>query len=276
MSPRTLLITGCSSGIGYDAARTLSAEGWRVFATCRAEADCQRLRQEGLESFRLDYEDPATIDSALAEVLARTGGTLDAVFHNGAYAIPAPVEDVPTEAMRAIFEANFIGWHDLTRRIVPLMRAQGQGRIVFCSSVLGFVPAKYRAAYVATKHALEGYADTLRLEMRGTGVQVSILQPGPIDTPFRANAIRQFERWINWERSALADVYRARLLDQLYKGSGGSGFTLPPAAVTRALRHALTSTRPRARYAITTPTRIMLAARRVLPGRAIDWLSDRA
>lgn len=270
MTARSILITGCSSGIGLDAARTLHGAGWRVFATCRNPADCHRLTAEGLESFRLDYADEATIADAVAEALDRTGGRLDAVFHNGAYAIPAPVEDVPVAAMRAIFEANFFGWHELTRHVVPVMRGQGAGRIVFCSSILGFIPAKYRGAYIATKHAVEGYADTLRLELRGTGIAVSLLEPGPIDTPFRANAIRQFERWIDWEKSLLADEYRAHLLDRLYKGSGDSRFQLPPAAVTAALRRAMKSPRPKARYRITVPTRAMALARRLLPGSAID------
>lgn len=268
--PRTLLITGCSSGIGLDAARTLQAAGWRVFATCRKAADCDRLSAEGMESFRLDYEDEASIAEAVAEVLARTGGRLDAVFHNGAYAIPAPIEDLPLAAMRAIFEANLFGWHELTRQVVPVMRAQGEGRIVFCSSILGFVPARYRGAYIATKHAVEGYADTLRLELAGTGIRVSLLQPGPIATNFRANAVRQFERWIDWEASPRADEYRSHLLDRLYRGSGDSRFQLQPAAVTAALRHALDSPRPRARYRITLPTRFMALARRLLPGAAID------
>lgn len=272
---RSILITGCSSGIGLDAAQTLAAEGWRVFATCRAEADCARLREAGLESFVLDHATPETIAAAFDTALDRTGGTLDAVFLNGAYAVPAPLQDVPTEAMRAIFEANFIGWHDLARRAVPVMRAQGHGRIVFNSSVLGFIAAKYRGAYIATKFAVEGYADTLRLEMRGTGVHVSLLQPGPIDTAFRANAIAQFERWIDWEASPLADEYRARLLDHLYNGSAGSAFELPARAVTDRLRHALTARRPRARYRITTPTKVMAMAKRLLPGRAFDQACDR-
>jgi len=274
--PRTLLITGCSSGIGLDAARRMQASGWRVFATCRAEADCERLRCDGLESFRLDYEDPESIAAAVAEAVARGDGVLDAVFHNGAYAIPAPLEDVPGAAMRAIFEANLIGWHDLTARVLPAMRRRGEGRIVFCSSVLGFVPARFRGAYVATKYAVEGYADTLRLETRGTGIHVSILQPGPVATAFRANAIRQFERWIDWEASDRAEEYRARLLDALYEGGGDNRFEVPPSAVTARLRHALESPRPRARYPITVPTRAMAVLIRVLPRSMLDRLCVRA
>jgi NAD(P)-dependent dehydrogenase (short-subunit alcohol dehydrogenase family) len=273
MAQRTILITGCSSGIGLDAAQTLSGRGWRVFAACRRAEDCARLQAEGLESPRIDYEEPASIEAGLAEVLEATGGRLDALFNNGAYAIPGPLEDVPAPALRAIFEANVIGWHDLTRRAIPAMRAQGTGRIVNCSSVLGFTPAKWRGAYVATKFALEGMTDVLRLEMAGTGIHVVLIQPGPIDTPFRENAVKQFEKWIDWESSPRADDYRATLLDRLYKGADMRSW--PASAVTEALIRALEAPRPRARYAVTTPTRAAAVMRRCLGGRLLDRVLDR-
>lgn len=271
MSQKSILITGCSSGIGYDAAHALRAHGWRVFAACRKSKDCDRLRAEGFDSPRIDYEDEATIEHGLAEVLAATGGRLDALFNNGAYAIPGPVEDIPTEALRTIFQSNLIGWHDLTRRVIPVMRAQGHGRIVQCSSVLGFVAMKWRGAYVSTKFALEGLTDALRLEMAGTGIEVSIIDPGPIETDFRQNAIKEFEKWVDWENSARADEYRDSLLDQLYEGSS-KGPQWPASAVTRKLIHALTARRPRARYYVTTPTYVMGLLRRILPTRALDWI----
>ncbi|RXV58816.1 short-chain dehydrogenase [Roseovarius sp. A46] len=274
MSERSILITGCSSGIGLDAARFLRGRGWRVFASCRKEADCVRLREEGFAAPRVDYEDEASIEAGLAEVLGATGGRLDALFNNGAYAIPGPVEDVPTEALRTIFQANLIGWHDLTRRVIPVMRGQGHGRIVQCSSVLGLVAMKWRGAYVATKFAQEGLSDAMRLELAGTGIEVVIIDPGPIDTPFRQNAIKQFEKWIDWENSARAEEYRESLLDQLYKGSS-KGPQWPAAAVTKKLVHALESPRPKARYYVTTPTYAMGALRRVLPVRALDWVLSR-
>ncbi|HKL05223.1 MAG TPA: SDR family NAD(P)-dependent oxidoreductase [Roseovarius sp.] len=271
MSQKSILITGCSSGIGYDAAHALRAQGWRVFAACRKIADCKRLRGEGFDSPLIDYDDEATIEQGLAEVLAATGGRLDALFNNGAYAIPGPVEDIPTDALRTIFQSNLIGWHDLTCRVIPIMRAQGHGRIVQCSSVLGFVAMKWRGAYVSTKFALEGLTDALRLEMAGTGIEVSIIDPGPIETAFRQNAIREFDKWIDWENSARADEYRDSLLDQLYKGSS-KGPQWPASAVTGKLIHALTARRPRARYYVTTPTYVMGLLRRILPTRALDWV----
>ncbi|MFZ0098923.1 MAG: SDR family NAD(P)-dependent oxidoreductase [Gemmobacter sp.] len=271
-NPRSVLITGCSSGIGLDAARGLRARGWRVFATCRQEADCERLRQEGFDSFTLDYANEASIASAVATVLDRTGGTLDALYNNGAFACPSAVEDLPRGALREIFEVNLFGYHDLTRRVIPVMRAQGHGRIVNCSSVLGLVGMRWRAAYVSTKFALEGLTDVLRVEMRGTGIHVALIEPGPIPTRIRENSIPHFERWIDWKNSARAEEYRS-LLHRLYEPKQGPDrFELPCSAVTAKLVHALESRRPRGRYYVTNATHIMGLARRILPTSALDWL----
>jgi NAD(P)-dependent dehydrogenase (short-subunit alcohol dehydrogenase family) len=271
-NPRSVLITGCSSGIGLDAARGLRARGWRVFATCRQEADCERLRQEGFDSFTLDYANEASIASAVATVLDRTGGTLDALYNNGAFACPGAVEDLPRGALREIFEVNLFGYHDLTRRVIPVMRAQGHGRIVNCSSVLGLVGMRWRAAYVSTKFALEGLTDVLRVEMRGTGIHVALIEPGPIPTRIRENSIPHFERWIDWKNSARAEEYRS-LLHRLYEPKQGPDrFELPCSAVTAKLVHALESRRPRGRYYVTNATHIMGLARRILPTSALDWL----
>ncbi len=268
---RSILITGCSSGIGYDAAHRLRSRGWRVFATCRQEADCQRLRDEGFESFRLDYADEASIEAAVADALDRTGGTLDALYNNGAFACPGAVEDLPRGALREIFEVNLFGYHDLTRRVIPVMRAQGNGRIVNCSSVLGLVGATWRGAYVSTKFAMEGLSDVLRIEMRGTGIHIILIEPGPIGTLIRQNAIPHFEKWIDWENSARRADYE-RLRGRLYHKSGPDAFELPPSAVSDALVKALESVRPRARYYVTVPTYLMGALRRILPTRMLDWL----
>jgi NAD(P)-dependent dehydrogenase (short-subunit alcohol dehydrogenase family) len=275
MRQKSILITGCSSGIGYDAAHGMARRGWRVFATCRKDADCVRLRNEGLESFVLDYEDEDSVRSGLAEALERTGGTLDALFNNGAFAVPAAVEDVPRNAMRAIYEANLFGWHDLTRQVLKVMRRQGHGRIVMNSSVLGLVPLQFRGAYVSTKHALEGLTDCLRLEMRGTGIDVILIEPGPVTSKIRENAARQFERYIDWENSARREEYKAKLMKRLYEDRGKDPFELPASAVTKKLIHAVESPRPRARYYVTMPTYFMGTMRRLLPTRALDWLISR-
>ncbi len=273
---RTILITGCSSGIGYDAAHGLAARGWRVFASCRKPGDCDRLRAEGLESPLIDYADTASIKSGLAEVLEATGGKLDALFNNGAFACPGLVEDLPTGALREIFETNLFGWHDLTRQAIPVMRAQGHGRIVQCSSVLGLVTLPWRGAYNATKFAVEGLTDTMRIELRGTGIEVCLIEPGPVTSRIRHNSIPHFERWIDWENSAREADYRAGLQKRLYAASGPDRFELPPSAVTAKLIHAIEARRPRARYYVTLPTHAMGALRRILSSRALDWILSRA
>lgn len=273
---KSVLITGCSSGIGHDAAHGLKARGWRVLATCRQEKDCARLRDEGLESFRLDYADEDSLGAAVAEALERTGGRIDALFNNGAFACPGAVEDLPRGALREIFETNLFGVHDLTRRLIPAMRAQGGGRIVNCSSVLGFTAMRWRGAYVATKFAMEGLTDVLRIEMRDTPIEVVLIEPGPITSKIRENAVPHFERWIDWRASARAAQYEATLLKRLYAPkSGPDPFELPASAVTARLVHALESRRPRPRYYVTTPTHAMGALRRLLPTRALDWVLAR-
>lgn len=274
MTARSILITGCSSGIGFDAARGLAARGWRVFATCRQEVDCERLSGMGLESFALDYADGASIAAAVAEVKTRTGGTLDALFNNGAFGCPGAVEDLPTAALREIFEVNLFGYHDLTRLVIPLMRAQGAGRIVNCSSVLGLVPMKWRGAYVATKYAMEGLTDVLRLEMEGTGIKVILIEPGPITSSIRKNSIPHFEKWIDWKASARAAEYEG-LLSRLYEARGPDRFELPASAVTAKLVHAVESSRPKARYFVTKVTYMMNFARRILPTAGLDWMIRR-
>ncbi|WP_456389104.1 SDR family NAD(P)-dependent oxidoreductase [Profundibacter sp.] len=273
MTQKSILITGCSSGIGYDAAHELRQRGWRVFATCRQEKDCERLRSEGLESFTLDYADEASIKTAVAEVLERTGGTLDALYNNGAYAIPGAIEDLPRDAMRAIFEANVFGYHDLTKQIIPVMRAQGHGRIINCSSVLGIAALRFRGAYVSTKFALEGLTDVLRLEMHGQPIDVILIEPGPISTKIRVNARPHFEKWIDWKNSALRNLYEHSLRPRLYDKTGTPDtFELPPSAVTKKLIHALESPRPKPRYYVTVPTYLSGIMRRILSTRAFDWV----
>ena len=269
---KSILITGCSSGIGRDASEGLRKRGWRVFASCRKESDCAVLRDEGFESPLIDYADPDSIQAGLDKVLEATGGTLDALFNNGAYALPGAVEDLPREGLAELFETNVFGVHDLTRRVIPVMRGQGHGRIVNCSSVLGLVPAPWRGAYVASKYAMEGLTDTLRLEMRDTGIKVILIEPGPVTSKIRVNSIPHFERWVDWRGSARAEQYETRLLKRLYENRGPDRFELPPEAVTEKLWRALEDPSPRARYFVTTPTYIFGTLRHILPTSWMDWI----
>ena len=271
---RTILITGCSSGIGYASARMLQAKGWRVFATARKDADIIRLESEGLEVFRLDYTDPITISECVSEVAERTEGKLFALFNNGAYGQPGAVEDLSRAALTAQFEANVFGWHQLTCGCLKLMRANGSGRIINNSSVLGLMAMKWRGAYCASKFAIEALSDTMRLELKGTGIHVSLIEPGPIATRFVEHAMAAFDRNIDEETSHYKEAYvRQR---QRLNGGGTKRFKLPPEAVARKLLHALESRKPRRRYYVTVPTYVMAWARRLLPPPALDRLLDKA
>ena len=272
---KSILITGCSSGIGLDAARAMRDRGWRVFASCRQQADCDRLQDEGFDSPRIDYADEHSITSGLAEVLQATGGTLDALFNNGAHGLPGAVEDLATQGLREIFETNVFGWHELTRQVLPVMRAQGNGRIVQNSSILGLVSFPWRGAYVATKFAIEGLTDTLRVELLDTDIKVALIEPGPVTSKFRENAIPHFERFIDWQNSPFRPLYEEKLLKRLYESTGPDQFELPASAVTAKLIHACESPRPRPRYYVTTPTHVAGVLRRILTTRAIDRILAR-
>lgn len=271
--PRRVLITGCSSGIGLDAARRMQAEGWQVVATCRRDEDIAARRAEGMECHHLELADPDSVARLVGEALAP--GPLDGLVNNAAFALPGAVEDIPRDALRAIFEANLFGTHDLTVRLIPHFRSRGAGRIVNVSSVLGLIGIPWRGPYVATKFALEGLTDVLRLEMAGTGIGVSLIEPGPITSRIRANAIPHFETWVNWQDSPRAEEYRRTLLKRLYAPASKDRFELPPSAVSDRILHALTATYPAPRYYVTTPTWLSGMGRRLLPTRALDWLARR-
>lgn len=275
MSDRAVLITGCSSGIGRCAALGLKARGWRVFATARRPVDAERLRAEGLESVVLDLRDSASIRAAVAEILDRTGGRLEGLFNNAAFGLPGAVEDLSREALREQFETNVLGTQELANRAIPVMRRQGGGRILYTSSVLGLVAFPYRGAYVASKFALEGLADTLRLELVGTGIHICLIEPGPILSKFRDNAHTAYRRHIRAETSLHRERYAA-LEARLLKEGPAAPFTLPPEAVLKRVIHALESPRPQARYYVTAPTYLFGALRRLLPTRALDAILRRA
>lgn len=268
---KAVLITGCSSGIGLCAARQLRQRGYRVLATARNPLDVARLKEEGFEAFCLDLADSASIRSALHQVLEATGGRIYALFNNGAYGQPGAVEDLSREVLREQFETNLFGTHELTNLVIPVMRRQGNGRIIQNSSVLGFAAMRYRGAYNASKFALEGLSDTLRLELRGTGIHVSIIEPGPILSRFRDTAHTMFRKNILVEQSPHQETYRL-MEARLQKEGPAVPFTLGPEAVVDKVVHALESRRPRPRYYVTFPTYLFGYLKRVLPCWALDWM----
>ncbi|MDC7690425.1 SDR family oxidoreductase [Vogesella indigofera] len=275
MTAKSILITGCSSGIGLVVAQGLAAKGWRVFASARKAEDVSRLQQLGLEALPLDVDDSASIHAAVAEVLRRTGGTLDALFNNAGYGQPGAAEDVPRHAMRAQFETNLFGAWELMNAVLPVMRRQGHGRVLFNSSVLGFAAMKYRGAYNASKYAMEGLCDTLRLELAGSGIHVCLIEPGPIESRFRPNALARFLANIDIAHSAHRASYEKQLL-RLKKEGHAAPFTLPATAVLAKVERALLAARPAARYRVTFPTHLFWWLKRLLPTRWLDAVLGRA
>lgn len=275
MSNRWILITGCSSGIGYAAAKGLQQRGYRVIASCRAPEDIARLRQEGLEHvIELDLTDSGSIDRAVYQALEISGGELSALFNNGAYGLPGAVEDLSRDALRRQFETNLFGTHELTCKCLPTLLQQPDARIIQNSSVLGIVAMRNRGAYVASKFALEGLSDTLRLELRDTAVKVVLIEPGPILSDFRKNALGALRREIDITTSRHASLYQQALQRLEKPGAAGWG-TLPASAVVDVLIRALESRRPKPRYRVTRPTIIMALLKRLLSTRQLDWLVAR-
>ncbi len=268
MEQKSVLITGCSSGIGNCLARGLKQRGYRVFATARQTVDVEVLAKAGFESLPLDLDSSSSIHAAVETVLARTQGRLYALINNGAYGQPGAVEDLSRATLRAQFETNVFGTQELTNLVIPAMRAQGEGRIIQISSILGIVCFAYRGAYNAAKFALEALSDTLRLELRNTNIHVSLIEPGPITSRFRANAYAAFKRHIDREHSVHREYY-ARV-EQRLGGEKPLPFTLPPEAVLKKAIKALEARRPKARYAVTFPTYLFAMLRRILPVRALD------
>ena len=274
---KSILITGCSSGIGLDTALSFHNAGWKVIASCRKETDCKIIRtKHKMHSVLIDYADEGTIIKGFTDALKFTGGELDVLFNNGAYGIPALVEDLPTPALRAIFETNFFGWHTLSQLAITQMRKQDEGRIIQNSSVLGFAPLKFRGAYNATKFALEGLTDTMRLELYQTNIHLILIEPGPIRTKIRENAYKQFNHWIRWKGTANEAWYEKVVIPRLSAiDPPRDTFELMPIAVTKAVIHAATARRPKLRYRVTAATTLMMIFRRVLSSRAYDALARR-
>lgn len=265
-STRSIIVTGASSGIGAHCARALKAEGWRVFATVRREEDRLSLDADGIETFLMDYRDHASISALVEGVLSATGGTLDALFNNGAYGQAGAVEDLTTDVLREQFEVNFFGWHELTRQVIPVMRRQGHGRIVQCSSILGLVPYRWRGAYNASKFALEGLSVTLAMELKGSGISVSLIEPGPIRSRFTDNALVRIKETIDLEGSVHREEYKKQLA-RLSGASAGVKGKLGPEAVHDVLRHALTAKNPKPHYLVTQPAKRGVLLKRLLPAR---------
>ena len=272
---KSILITGCSSGIGLYTAQHLHKLGYQVFASARKTADVEHLKQLGLNALQLDLDDSLSIKNAVLRILEQTNGKLYALFNNGAYGLAGAVEDLSREALRAQFETNLFGTMELTNLVLPIMRKQGYGRIIQNSSILGFAAMPYRGAYNCSKFALEGITDTLRQELDGTNIHISLIEPGPIISDFRKNAHAAFNRYIDSENSVHKEQY-ASMLQRLEKEGAAAPFTLGPEAVCEKVLHALQAKRPQVRYYVTKPTYIMGYLKRILSSRMMDKILIKA
>jgi len=269
---KTILITGCSSGIGYETAHYLHNNGYEVFASARREEDVQKLKDEGLNALQLDVTDSDSIDNALKRLFEQTGGTLYALFNNAGYGQPGALEDIPSYALREQFETNVIGLHEMTKRIIPVMRRQGYGRIIQHSSVLGLISLRFRGAYNASKYAIEGLCDTLRLELAGTDIHVVTMNTGPIRSSFRDNATEKFLDNIEMETSHFAKEYKEEVLARKEKKSENDPFTKEPIEVIKKVVLALDKPRPKPRYHVTAATHLLAGFKRLLPTAWLDKL----
>ena len=270
-SAKTILITGCSSGIGHTTAFELKKRGHHVIASARKPEDVDRLQQEGFTVVQLDLADSASIHRAVSQVLELTGGKLDALFNNGAFGQPGAVEDLSREVLRFQFETNLFGTHELTNQLIPVMRKQGHGRIIYNSSVLGLVAMTYRGAYNASKFALEGLAATLRLELYGSNIHISLIEPGPILSDFRKNAFALYKQNIDPTHSFHQETYK-NMEARLQKEGPAAPFTLPAEAVAEKVIHALEAKTPKFHYYVTVPTYVFSFLKRILPVSWLDYL----
>jgi NAD(P)-dependent dehydrogenase (short-subunit alcohol dehydrogenase family) len=268
---KNVLITGCSSGIGYSAAIVLHQKGYKVLATVRTIADANPLQELGIRCIELDLNDSHSIIEAVSLADDYFDGQIDVLFNNAAYGQPGAVEDLKRDVLREQFETNVFGTQELTNLVIAHMRQQGRGRIIYNSSVLGIISLAYRGAYNASKYAIEGLADTLRIELANTDIHVCLIEPGPISSQFRANAFSKYQQHIDKSASAHRDIYEL-MEARLTKVGPAAPFTLPPEAVVDKLLHAIESKRPKIRYYVTFPTYLLATLKRVLPHRYLDWI----
>ena len=270
---RTVLITGCSSGIGLCLAHGLRSAGYHVFATARKEDDVSKLKKLGFDAFLLDLSSSNSIKTAIYELFQKTDN-LYALINNGAYGQVGALEDISRKALEKQFQANVFGWHEITNLILPSMKEKNIGRIVYISSVLGFVAMPFRGPYVASKFAIEGLVGTLRLELKNTKIKLSLIQPGPIESKFRENAFLAFKENVDPSNSDYQKEYNTMI--KRLNSDKNVQFTLPPESVLRCVLHALGSKVPKNHYRVTFPTKLFAFLCRILPSSWMDNILSRA
>ena len=270
---KSVLITGCSSGIGLCLAQGLKQEGYRVFATARNIKDVEQLKQQGFDAFVLDLSSSRSINTAIKAVFEQTDD-LYGLIHNGAYGQVGALEDISRKALEEQFQSNVFGWHELTNLVLPKMKLKNEGRIIYLSSVLGFVAMPFRGPYNASKFAIEGLVNTLRLELSSTNVQLSLIQPGPIESKFRINAYKAFMKHVDMKSSDYQSNYE-KMIKRL-QSDELADFTLPATAVLKCAEHALSAKQAKIHYHVTFPTKLFAILMRLLPTRLMDKILNKA
>lgn len=275
MNSKTLVITGCSSGIGMESALGLKKRGHHVIASCRKKTDKEKLESLGLETVLLDLNDSNSIKQGFAEIMLKANGRIDVLINNAGYGQVGALEDISRELLRKQFETNVFGLLELTNYIIPLMRKQQSGRIINISSILGVVSMPFRGAYNASKYALEGLSDTLRMELSSANIQVITIEPGPINSQFRVSCAKNFLPDGNLNQSYFAADYQ-HMLDSYHDDTHQSRFTKNPEAVLKVLIHAIESAKPRVKYPVTFPAHVLIFLKRILSYKLMDRILRKA
>ncbi|WP_072680945.1 SDR family NAD(P)-dependent oxidoreductase [Arcobacter sp. LA11] len=266
---QNILITGCSTGIGLQTAKTLKKNGIKVYASARKEEDVQMLKELGFNTFLLDVTKPEHISEALEQII-KNDAKIDAVFNNAGFGQPGALEDIKTDVLREQFETNVFGLHELTRQVLPIMRKQGYGKIIQHSSVLGIISLRFRGAYNASKYAIEGLADTLRLELANTKISISTINTGPVTSKFRDNAVKKFQQNVDQENSAYKKEYDTQLNARLESDKDNTPFNLPATSVADVIQNIMNTDNPKPRYYVTKATYILGFFKRILSTSLLD------
>jgi len=266
---RNILITGCSSGIGLETAKTLKKNGIKVYPSARKEKDVKMLQSLGFEAFLIDVTKPEQIKTTLEKII-KNDAKIDAVFNNAGFGQPGALEDIKTEVLREQFETNVFSLHELTRQVLPYMREQGYGKIIQHSSVLGLISLRFRGSYNASKYAIEGLADTLRLELSNTKIFVSTINTGPVTSKFRDNAVKKFNQNVDQENSAFKKEYDTQLNTRLNDEKDNTPFNLPASSVANIILKIMNTDKPKPRYYVTKATYILGFFKRVLSTSILD------
>lgn len=261
---KSILITGCSSGIGLVAAEKLHARGYQVFATARKPDDVAMLRGKGLEAITLDVTNPDSIRHALAAVLNKTGGTLDAIFNNAGIVVPGAVADLTTEMLQQQFNTNVYGPIELIRQVLPIMRQQGHGHIIQNSSIMGFFSMPFSGAYSASKHALEALTSSLYQELKPLNIFVSCINPGPVESKLRDHSREHYEK-NDFTNSIYAQTYKRLETEYFKRSEGERSFLQQPDAVVKQLIKALESKHPRLHYYTSFSSHAICLLKNILP-----------